>query len=233
MQGITIAKSIELSRLVKEERMILGLTETQDRYGRIDWPKDISSWEQYREMNDKKGGGLAVIGLSHMFKENIEMKESKCKDIMNIEFEINKGKVIKIFIVYIDVKDKVRNAGIYGQLNKLMEEVGEEEKVVVMGDFNSHIGFIGEQELNYNGRIMLDFIDRWNLIMLNADDRCVGVVTRKQRGEESVLDYILISRTVYDGFGGMVVDENKLKFDLSEDWLLTVDLEMREFYDMG
>ena len=39
-----------------------------------------------------------------------------------------------------------------------------------MGDFNAHLGFIGEQETNYNGQLVLDFMternfkDSWYII---------------------------------------------------------------------
>ena len=107
-----------------------------------------------------------------------------------------------------------------------MGDLDGQDLVIVMGDFNAHVGFLGRQDINQNGRMMLDFMDRWNFIMLNADDRCEGVVTRKQRGEESVLDYILISRMVYARFRCMVVDENKFKYDLSDHCLLIVELEL-------
>ena len=34
-----------------------------------------------------------------------------------------------------------------------------------MGDFNAHVGIIGEQELNYNGKIVLDIMTENNIVV--------------------------------------------------------------------
>ena len=55
-------------------------------------------------------------------------------------------------LVYIDVKDRERNANIYENLNIGMEmAVSSEMPIIKMGDFNGHVGFLGSQERNYNG----------------------------------------------------------------------------------
>ena len=76
-------------------------------------------------------------------------------------------------LVYMDVKDKEINKSVYEKtekLNKGMEGVMNSElPVMVMGDFNGHVGFLGNQELNYNGTKMLEFMEKWNLIFMNCD----------------------------------------------------------------
>ena len=219
-----MTKAVEIGKLVKEEKAILGITETQDKFGKIEWPKGLSAWEQYREMNDKKGGGMAMVGMTDLYGDKVEVGDSRNRDVMNLVIELGRGKYIRIILVYVDVKDK----GIYEEVNRMMRGLEDEERVVIMGDFNAHVGFLGRQELNYNGKLLMEFVEKWNLIMLNADDRCEGEVTRRQRGEESVLDFILVSSNVYEKYRGMYIDENKTKFDLSDHCLLMVELELED-----
>ena len=55
-------------------------------------------------------------------------------------------------LLYIDVKNRERNANIYENLNILMEmAVSSEMPIIIMWDFNGHVGFLGSQDRNYNG----------------------------------------------------------------------------------
>ena len=91
-----------------------------------------------------------------------------------------------------------------------------------MGDFNGHIGYLGPHERNWNGKLVLDLLDKWSFMLLNADDRCVGVITRRHRKEESVIDYVMVNQTTYDMFVRMEIDEEKSKYDLSDHCLIEV-----------
>ena len=53
---------------------------------------------------------------------------------------------------------------------------------------------------------MLDFAERWNLVMLNADDRCEGEYTRIQGNENSTIDYYLVNESLYRMFEEMKID---------------------------
>ena len=82
---------------------------------------------------------------------------------------------------------------------------------MVLGDFNGHIGFIGPQNLNYNGNNVLNLIEKWNLILLNGDEKCEGVITRRQRIIGSAIDFILVNQEMYNFFESMNIDEDKEK----------------------
>ena len=83
-------------------------------------------------------------------------------------------------------------------MSKELEGLQPREKVVVLGDFNAHLGFVGPQELNWNGDMVLDLMEKYSLILLNADDRCNGIITRSQRNEASAIDFILVSQSMYN-----------------------------------
>ena len=107
-----------------------------------------------------------------------------------------------------------------------MQMVGMEMPVLVLGDFNGHIGFIGEQMCNRKGEMMLEFSDRWGLTILNADDKCNGKYTRVQGEEKSVIDFYLANECMYKKFVRMKVDEDKEEFDLSDHCYIRADFKI-------
>lgn len=52
---------------------------------------------------------------------------------------------------------------IFLELNDILER-NKEENILLLGDFNSHLGILGTQILNWNGREVLEIIEYWNLI---------------------------------------------------------------------
>ena len=50
----------------------------------------------------------------------------------------------------------------------------EDEAVFLLSDFNGHTGTIGEQQQNYDGKLLMDLIIECNLTMLNDTDKCTG-----------------------------------------------------------
>ena len=95
---------------------------------------------------------------------------------------------IVIMLIYLDVKDKERNRKIVEDLEMNLEKC-EEKNMLLMGGFNGHPGFIGMPELNYNGQIVLQTMERYNLVLLNgsARPRNVKGQTRESREDTAVL----------------------------------------------
>ena len=87
-------------------------------------------------------------------------------------------------------------------------------------DFNGHLGFIGEQEVDSNGRMVLELMERYNLILLNADDRCEGKITRSFRQEKSAIDFVLVNEKLYENYKSLRIDEEKEYYDLSDHCML-------------
>ena len=69
----------------------------------------------------------------------------------------------------------------------------DDELVFIIWDFNAHVGIIGEQELNYIGKIVLDIIimTENNMIMLNGMDKCKWTYTWSRGQCKSVIDFVL------------------------------------------
>ena len=82
--------------------------------------------------------------------------------------------VAYVFLVYLN---RYMNKHIYESI----ASIARDACVIVMGDFNLHVGFLGEQTKNYGGEMLLEFAERWGLAILNCDSRCKGVYTRSVR----------------------------------------------------
>jgi len=229
VQGLTDVKAVELERIMSEgsgrgELRILALLETHEKYRKVNFSDRLHIVERMRNMEDKKGGGLMLI---YRMADEMEVvqRTNGSRDILAVDVTIGCIK-LAIVLVYIDVKDKDRNLQIYRNLDEILEGIPNGLGKIVMGDFNAHIGFLGEQRQNNNGELLLNFMERWNLVMLNADDRCMGTYTRIMGNDRSVIDFMLVDEKVYDKFKGMEIDEDKVKFDLSDHCYISGNFEM-------
>ena len=135
-----------------------------------------------REKHEKKGGGLMLI-----YKEKnvqVEKIETKNNDILIAKCKIL-NEEIKIILTYMAVNDIELNKTITKELKHNFKQTPK--KCMVLGDFNGHVGFLGPHPTNKNGEILLDFIDKNNLIMLNDHVDCKGEITWEQRDRKSVI----------------------------------------------
>jgi len=74
---------------------------------------------------------------------------------------------------------------------------------------------------------MMDFVDKWNFSILNADDRCDGLYTRVHRNERTVIDYYLVNEQMYERFEQMEIDEKKEKYDMSDHCYMSACFRMK------
>ena len=72
----------------------------------------------------------------------------------------------------------------------VQEHIENTKNYIILGDFNGHTGFLGPQPMNKNGDMMLDLIDKNNLILLNGHPECKGEITWQQRERKSTIDYL-------------------------------------------
>ena len=89
-----------------------------------------------------------------MLKDRDDHKYDKldntCRDILNVKLDLGRLKIY-VLLVYLDVKDKERNKYIWENLDLRMKELDDQMPVIVMGDFNGHVEFLGTQDKNHNG----------------------------------------------------------------------------------
>ena len=102
----------------------------------------------------------------------------------------------------------------------------EDDILILLGDFNGHLGFIGDQPQNFNGKIVLDIMTEYNLILINGTEKCNGTITWSRRDQRSAIDFILMNNKGYQICEQMKIDEGQDEFDLSDHNLINLDLKM-------
>ncbi|XP_068205230.1 uncharacterized protein PF3D7_1120000-like [Palaemon carinicauda] len=231
IQGLTKQKYMEMESLLNDsfDINIVVLTETQQKIDKINISDGTIKKESMRDFKDKKGGGLMVI---YKDDKDIEMEKvnSKNLDILDVKGNILKKKV-RLIVVYMDCggdrEGKERNIEIRAELEKKIEEVEEDQALIIMGDFNGHLGFLGYQEENENGKKILEIINNKNLILLNVDEKCKGAYTWERGDQRSAIDLVLVNKEMYEYFDEMNIDEEKDEVDISDHNLTEVEVSVK------
>ena len=128
-----------------------------------------------------------------------------------------------MILVYMDVQEEARNIRIRNRVREVVEQIDVDENLILLEDFNAHLGFFGPQKLDRNGKVVVDLMEACNLILLNGNDRCEGQITRSIREERSSIGFVLVNRSAYSKFRKMKVDEEKNWFDTSDHCMIRVD----------
>ncbi|CAL4065751.1 unnamed protein product [Meganyctiphanes norvegica] len=141
------------------------------------------------------------------------------------------GLKIKIILVYFDARTtpegKERNLEIKNKIKRILKSV-EEDALVVLGDFNAHIGLLGAKTIDRTGRMIVKRPNEYNLTMLNLDDRCEGTTIWEAREQKSTVDFVLVSQKMYSRFIEKEIDEKREKIDISDHNLITVKFKMKK-----
>ena len=223
IQGLTSSKLVEIEDLVvKEPLSLFFLTETQLKVDKFRLREGLFSINNMRAPEDTKGGGLMVIYNSKI-KLKITKTETACKDIL--ESTITYGNVtVKVILIYMSVNNKNKNIRIVQEVNKIVGE--SDNPVFVIGDFNSHIGFLGEQPLNENGKLVLELMEGNDLTMVNDTPLCQSTYTWTRGVQRSVIDFVLVNNLGYKMIYDMYIDEDQEIMDLSDHNLIKIRLNI-------
>ena len=213
----------------KEELKMICLTETQLKTNKIKIHKDIESINSMRERkNTRRGGGLMIL---YNKNENIKLEkiENTEKEILEVEGKCLELKM-KIILVYFDTRKNkegnMRNKEIREEVEKCINKT-EDEALIILGDFNAHIGLLDKQRIDKNGEMLQSWIKENNLVMLKLDDKCEGTYTFERNKSKTAIDYILVNQKMYGKFIEMKIDEDKERCVLSDHNLLTAKFELK------
>lgn len=219
IQGLSKTKIKELEDLI-DDSSILCISETQKKVNDIKGSSNMAITEQMRELNDKKGGGLMLI---HRKSKDLffDKVETKSRDILITRGNIRGWEVI-VILVYFCVNEKEGNNKIRQEMEKYIEaNIEKPIIIIIIGDYNGHVGFKGEQKLDENGKMIINWMEKHSLTMLN-DVKCKGLYTWGRNNQRSVIDYALASDRFYEKYIKMEIDEDQEKFDLSDHNLIEV-----------
>ena len=101
IQGMSAAKKYEIQNTFTEKKgslEILAMVETHIKDDRYLWDQNWKEYEQRRDVNDKKGGGLLVL---HKVNDHIKLEKQKeeNKDILIVRGRIGQHK-LKLVLIY-------------------------------------------------------------------------------------------------------------------------------------
>ena len=180
---------MEVEKLINDHT-ILFLTETQQKLDTTIWNSSYKKYINMRDKQSKKGGGLMIVHNNNQAYTELEQVDTKQEDILILRGTLKSMKV-SIILIYLSVirgaTERKSNQGIMTEIRRGISRCDDDELVFIMGDFNAHVGIIGEQELNYNGKIVLDIMTENNMIMLNDTDKCKGTYTWSRGQSKSVM----------------------------------------------
>lgn len=88
----------------------------------------------------------------------LDKVSTKWRDILLIRGSVRWWKV-QIIIVYFRVNDRVRNHSMKTEIERIIE-ANNEEPLLIIGDFNGHVGFNGPQKIDENGKMILEWMEK-------------------------------------------------------------------------
>ena len=197
------------------------LVETHEKYEKIIERENIEKHVSRRKIEEKKGGGIMIlkkkdsyIKVEKILEEHPDILLTKCQ-AGNLEFILA--------VIYISCNPK-ENVKIYETIDRLLNKY-EENPMMIIGDMNAHTNMIIKDKINKNGEKLIEWLNRYNLILLNNDIECKGKYTWEARNSKSVIDYSIVNEKLYHHFKQMDIDESKEIIDLSDHMMLQVTLK--------
>ena len=103
----------------------------------------------------------------------MEKLKSDHEDILSVRIKILQMEV-RMLIVYFAAgnkkEDKERNKQIKQKCENILENINE-DPLIILGDFNGHVGFLGHQRLDTEGETILKWVNEYGLIIINGDEQ--------------------------------------------------------------
>ncbi len=215
-QGLTQAKYMELEREIKKETLMC-IVETQ-KVEDIIIAGDIKAISSMRGVDDRRGGGLMM-----MYQEEdcfyLEKVPSESTEILHAEGKMGEMRMTMLLVYLRTVNEVEVGAGNRRILREVEEKIRRRKAdigVLVLGDFNGHLGYLGHQKENRNGKLVNDFIDEMDMCLLNIEEECKGRYTWERGKERSVINLVMTDREARRRFVAMEIDEERERFDLSD-----------------
>lgn len=175
------------------------------------------TFESLRDSNE--GGGLMTI--IHESLNPVQIPVSR-KSKMSVNFLVVEADFGKERIRYINCygvqecapsDEKIDFISILDEEIQLSEDLGKLICIELDGNgkFGPNVINGDPYPMSGNGHLLIDLMQRKNLILVNGTSKCQGTITRQKmvggRMEKSVLDYFLVCQTVFSFVQRMVIDE--------------------------
>ena len=185
------------------------------RKNKIKHPNYVT-FEYIRENN--AGGGL--LTAIHKSLNPVTVSNDTNEEVLVVEATIanNKIRFINGYGPQEDEKDKIRE-GFYSRLDQDTKSSKLAGAMICMemdatAKLGSEIIRGDPKEQSKNGKLLENVIVENDLVVINAQDVCKGVITRYRKTisseERSVLDYFIVCKRFYAMVKNMIIDEERV-----------------------
>ena len=132
-----------------------------------------------------------------------------------------------IISIYCAISDLQTNKGQFKEIGKIVrEKMKEGTRILVAGDMNAHSTQL-DGRLDGRGKLLCDFANDNDLIILNLSEKCREKITRSQGGCSSSIDYTLCVALTYESTHDMHIDEDKEILHWSDHCLISMRIGKR------
>ena len=141
------------------------------------------------------------------------MRDPPMRDLELMWVSVNIKSAKPVYIgTYYGKQEGERTEEITDEMDNLCDEIKEVSsmgEVILCMDANAKIGLMGEP-MSRNGKLLADVFQECELIVMNEQDICTGVVTRQNRRKEtekSAIDFIVATYSASQWFQSLKIDE--------------------------
>ena len=175
----------------------------------------IPGYSVFHNNRNKAGGGI-LIGIKEEIS-GVTVEVSNVKEGYEaLWIKIDNGKIrIRAGVVYAPQENQCKTDQVtkmYKQIESEIRKSGNEEKLVLMGDFNCKVGKIirdNKEEVSRAGRELMRMVRNNKLELINCHAKCQGTWTRIQNDQKSVIDYGIIKDNDAHRIDKVYIDEEK------------------------
>ena len=202
--GSMTARSREVAEMINKRRVdILCVQETR---WKGDKAKELGGGCKllYSGADESGRSGVGIVLNSKMKEELVEV-ERKSSRLMRIKIMLSQEALNVVSAAPQAGCDDTEKERFWREMDELMTSIPEDERVVVGGDLNGHIGTsnrvisrihggLGMGERNEEGETIIDFALAFDMALVNTFFTKKEYVTYRSGGRESHIDFILYRR---------------------------------------
>ena len=198
--------------------------------------REVNIWSSGRCEWIKKGGGnmIWIRESLNVETEALELigdereKNYTKEDIQSLKIKINNETIILI-VVYLNIEATMIELEENKSKLRFIEhtlENREEENIIIIGNWNCHIGLLGER-INKNGTLTLDWCEDNNMKILNSI-YAMGRAMRRDKERKSAIDLCVVNKKAMENIEDFTVDEDHT-YDLKTDHnLIIVEINIQQ-----
>ena len=169
----------------------------------------------YRNRKDS-GGGIMMAVKDNTDIDIIILKVEEKHEIIWVKIKIKEMNYVMAICYGYSSESRVGKEIIDEWWYELEKELSKytEENVLIIGDLNAHIGNDengiqnNHENINHNGEILRNLMERRELIIVNNTEKCTGMWTREDNnGSKSIIDYIITNELGIKNVEKMTIDE--------------------------